>query len=99
MPTKYFTKVKKCITKHCNEISKKLSSEIKLYRKKLNSKCKNTKISKNSKKNNDKKQFSKCAVKFYKTPENKEYRNTFTQYEKCNKNKCLKEFKELHKKI
>ena len=89
MPIKSFTKVKKCITKNCNEISKKLTRYIRLYKNKLNSKCKNTKNNKN---------YTKCSLKYYKHPENKEYRNIFNEYEKCNKNKCSKEINELYKK-
>ena len=91
MPNKYLTKVKKCIIKNCYPINKKLSSEIKLYKKKLSNKCKN--VHKNTKKNS----VNECASKYYKDPENKEYRNIFTQYQKCNKKFCSKELNELHK--
>ena len=89
MPSKYLTKVKKCITKNCHEISKKLNRDIKLYRRKLSNKCKNTKKNK----------VNECAIKYYKTLENKEYRKIFNQYTKCNKKMCSKEINELHKKI
>ena len=88
MLKKYLTKVKNCLVKNCYEINKKLSKKINIYRKKLNSKCK---ITKNKLVNKN------CAIKYYKHPENKEYRKTFKQYKKCNKQNCSKEFHELHK--
>ena len=87
MPKKNLTKLKKCVVEHCDPIYKKLTSEIKLYRKKLSNKCKNTK------KNN----VNECTKKYYKHPDNKEYRKLFNHYTKCNKKFCSKEVNELDK--
>jgi len=89
MSKKYLTKVKKCITKNCHEISKKLNQDIKLYRKKLTNKCKNT----------NKNKVNECTIKYYKHPDNKKYRKIFNQYTKCNKKMCSKEINELDKKL